>query len=139
MQDFNSDLQTEIIVSKAIAEETATVSPPFDTKKYLSAMFGLEAHLQDADSISITKIEESEDTVTWTEILADDKRLSDGLLANVNYVNQEYLNDLRYKTCGIFGTKRWLRFTVLAVNANTANNSWQLFWHGELKVKPKGA
>ena len=139
MKDFNSDVQTKIIVSKAIAEATPTVSTPFDTLPYLSGMFGLEAHLADADNISITKIEESEDTVTWTEILADDERLSDGVLANVNYVNQEYVNGLRYKTCGIFGTKRWLRFTVFAVNANTANNSWQLFWHGELKVKPKGA
>ena len=138
--EINSNIRTEIIKSGHYVGGGTYVTPAFDTGGYISGMYGLMAHISGGNNILISKIEESDDgSSNWSEIKQDDVRLSgDGTPVNMNFVTEEYTTGLKYKTNGIFDNKRFLRFTlILDSSTPSTDNAYQLFWQGEVSIKPK--
>lgn len=85
------------------------------------------------DTISIEKIEESDDNSTWNDV---DSSLYIGPLSEVQNMSDSVFQNGNTPSLGVFGTKRFLRAVVSSGAANTGSTTIVVGMNLGVEVKP---
>jgi len=108
IRDLKSNVQQSVIFSGTIATDTTTPSNAFDTVGFNGGvMFGLAVANYTDGNYKISKIQESSDNVTYTDIAADAYITDDNSYAAASADSAGVIS-----TIGCFSTERYLKVLV---------------------------